>query len=122
MSSPLIATGSMSGIVTFNTSSLHFLHSKSGLGFRRTLTFELHLCTQKPQTRHLTELDQTPLLHTQQGNLLASTGLGVLCAFTMIFLLPTFTRRPVVSKLLFQTKNSSDNSPIVSKMITRVSA
>ena len=63
----------MSGMVAFDTSPLHFLHFKSGLVFRGPLTFEKHLCTQKPQTRHLIELDPISLLHTLQENLLART-------------------------------------------------
>ena len=63
----------MSGMVAFDTSPQHFLHFKSGLVFRGPLTFEKHLCTQKPQTRHLIELDPISLLHTLQENLLART-------------------------------------------------
>ena len=99
ISSPLISTGSISVKVSFDISSLHFLHLKSGLGLRWPLTFEQHLSTQKPQTRHLIELDPTPLLHTRQGNLLASTSLWVLCTLTMIFVLPTFAHR---ASLVFQ--------------------
>ena len=47
---------------------------KSGLCFRGTLTFKQRLCTQKPQTRHLIELNLTRSLHKPQGNLLASNG------------------------------------------------
>ena len=116
-------TGSMSGVIAFNTSPLHFLHLNSGLAFRGPLTFEQRLCTQKPQTWHLIELDPTPLLHTPQGNLLVSTGLGALFAFTVIFFLPTFTRRrPFVSKLVFQTRNFSNNSSSITAVMTKSSA
>ena len=67
--------GSMSGMDTFDTSPLHFLHLKSALGFRGPLMFEQDLCTQRPQAWHLIELIRTPLLHTPHGNLLPSTGL-----------------------------------------------
>ena len=109
ISSLLIPTESMSGLVAFDILPLHFLHFKSRLGFRGSLMFEQHLCTQKPQTRHLIELDPTPLLHTPQENLLQSTGLEALRALTMIFVLPTFTCRPFFSKLVFQTRKFSNN-------------
>lgn len=64
----------------------------------------------------------TPLLHTLQGNLLITTGLGALRALTMIFVLLTFIRTPFVSKLVFQMRNISNNSPSVSAMIIRSSA
>ena len=66
--------------------------------------FEQHWCTQKPQTSHLIELNSTPFLHTPQGNLFASTGIGGFCVLTMIFVLPTFTCRRFDSKLVFQTQ------------------
>ena len=68
----------MSGMDAFDTSPLHFLHLKSVSGFRGPLMFEQHLCTQKPQARHLIELIPTPLLQKPQGNLLPSAGLGAL--------------------------------------------
>ena len=52
----------MSGMDAFDTSPLHFLHLKSVSGFRGPLMFVQHLCTQKPQARHLIELTPTPLL------------------------------------------------------------
>ena len=109
----------MSGMDAFDTSPLHFLHLKSVSGFRGPLMFEQRLCIQKPQARHLIELIPTPLLHTPQGNLLPSTGLGALWALTKIFVLSTFTRRPLDSRLAFQSQNFSNNSLNVSAMITR---
>ena len=79
------------------------------------------LCTQKLQAWHLIELIPTPLLHTPQGNLLPSTGLGALWTLTKIFVLPTLTRIPLYSRLAFQTLNFSGNSFNVSAMITRSS-
>ena len=49
ISLPLISTGSMFGMVLHDTSPLHFLNSKSVLGFKGPLTFEQCLFTQKPQ-------------------------------------------------------------------------
>ena len=117
ISSPLISTGSMSGMVVYDTYPLHFL----GL-FRGLLTFEQCLCTQKSQTRHLIELNPKHFLHTPQGNLLGSTGLGALCELSMTFVLPTFTCRPFDSKLVFQTRNCFYNSSTVSAIMTRSSA
>ena len=71
----------------FDTAPLHFLHLKSVSGFRGPLMFEQRLCTQKPQAWDLIELTPTPLLHTPQGNLIPSTGLGALLALTKIFVL-----------------------------------
>ena len=68
----------MSGMDALDASPLHFLHLKSMPGYRGPLMFEQRLSTQKPQERHLIELILTPLLHTPQGNLLLSTGLGAL--------------------------------------------
>ena len=121
ISSPLITTGSLSGMNAFDASPLHLLHLKSVSGFRRPLMFEQRLCTQKPQAWHLIELIQKPLLHTPLGNLLPSTGLGALWTLTKIFVLPTFKRRPLDSRLAFQTLNYSNHSRNVSAMITRSS-
>ena len=88
---------------------------------RGPLMFEQHWCIQKPQTSHLIELNSTPLLHTPQGHLFASTGIGGFCVLTMIFVLPTFTCRRFDSKLVFQTQNFSNNSSSVSAMMTRSS-
>ena len=109
------------GMVAFDISPLHFLHLKSGLGFRGPLMLEQCLCTQKPQKRHLIELYLILLMHTSQRNLFALTDLGALRALTMIFVWPRFTHRPFVSKLVFQTWNFN-NMPGTSLMINRSSA
>ena len=49
ISSLLKSTGSLYGMVAYDTSALHFLHSKSVLEFRWPCTSEQHLCTQRPR-------------------------------------------------------------------------
>ena len=56
--------GSMSGMDTFDTSPLNFLHLKSVSGFRGPLMFEQGLCTQKPQAWHLRVNPNTLIAHT----------------------------------------------------------
>ena len=55
---------SMSGMDTFDTSPLNFLHLKSVSGFRESLMFEQGLCIQKPQAWHLRVNPNTVIAHT----------------------------------------------------------
>ena len=75
------------------------------------------LCALKSQ--RLTESDPAALMHTSQRNLLASTGLGLLCTLAMIFVLPTIMCRPFASKFDIPTRNFPNNLPCVSTVITR---
>ena len=80
------------------------------------------LWIQRLELLQLMELEPTPLPHTPHGYLDLLIGFGALYVLAMIFVFPTFTRRPFDSMCVFHSTSFSISSFILSAVMTKSSA